>query len=806
MLGALRLLVVYSGACTAVVWLVVRFLRPLPRSLALVLVLAPFLLTGPAMVTGGYWGALNLAYNSVPYRAQAENLPRPREQYDNGILLDQICQVVPWRKAVRESVKTGHWPIYNRFVRGGDILLAAAQPAPFDPKVWIGFLLPLATAVTFACSFVLFQTVLFAFLYLSEIGLRTLPALFGAAVWMLSGFVSFWVGWSLSSVWAVLPLVLLGIRRIVRGRRGGFGAATAGWLLALVGGHPESVLHLGAAAGLSLLWELGSVPRRLDGALLGKIGRCLGSGLLACLLAAPALLPFIEALPQTADFGSRSAGIRHALPLDDVLRSALGAVFPYGWGAYPPGSSAGATPPRFTDAGFAFVGGLPMLFALLGLASRRTERWLFGGLGLFAFAVALGFPGLAHVVGVLPLFDLTLNGRLAGVAAFCLAGLAALGLEHALERPGRGLWAFLTCGALLLLLGGAWRDAVMERSGIVTGAHQASVLWMVAPVLIAVVCGLLLRGSARLGAIYLVLAVLSLRFAAPGPSFRYTFPARLFYPPLQELEVLPEAGEPFRVVGRGYDLVPAQSALLELEDVRGFHVMGNRRLVATFPLWCTPMAAWYCRIDDPNRPFLSLMNVRYLMSAPDRRRPRGRWRRVVRGPNLALYENRRALPRAFVPRRVRFVPPSPESARRVLAEMAQVEDFGDTAWIEVPDGRFSERANGRAEVSTRADGPDLLVEVRAEATSWVVVSQTFWKGWRALDENGESLPLHFADHAFLAFEARRGEHHLRLSYRPRSFTLGLALCSLAVAGLSIAWSLREWRRRSSESHGAKEPS
>ncbi|MCG8461358.1 MAG: hypothetical protein MI919_34160, partial [Holophagales bacterium] len=271
MLDVLRLLLVYAFATGLLLFAAHRFVRPLGLGAAVALLLLPMVSTGSGMLTGGFWGGLNLAYNSAPLDAGRDSLPVPEEGYRNGALMDQVSQVVPWRKSIRELVKTGHLPLMNRFVGAGSPLLAASQPAPLDPKVWLGFLLPLASAVTFACAFVLFQAALNTFLYLREVGVGEMGSIFGAAVWMMCGFLDFFVTWSLSSVVVTLPLLLLGLRRIALGaspgasRQRGLGVPIAliAWLLALAGGHPESVLHVTVVGGLFFLVHLRSSPNRV---------------------------------------------------------------------------------------------------------------------------------------------------------------------------------------------------------------------------------------------------------------------------------------------------------------------------------------------------------------------------------------------------------------------------------------------------------------------------------------------------------------------------------------------------------------
>src|SRR5215831_6305067 len=146
-MAALRLVTVYFGSCALALWLANRFLQRISFRAALGLVLLPLLLTGRAILTGGYYGPLNINYQNPPLKARADTILT--RNYGNQILSDVAIYMVPSRKAVRESVRNGHFPLWNRFILSGDVLLATAQSAALFPITIIGFLLPLSSAWTF---------------------------------------------------------------------------------------------------------------------------------------------------------------------------------------------------------------------------------------------------------------------------------------------------------------------------------------------------------------------------------------------------------------------------------------------------------------------------------------------------------------------------------------------------------------------------------------------------------------------------------------------------------------------------------
>ncbi len=777
----LRLLVVYAGSCGLVLFLLNRHLIPISRRARAALVLLPMILTGRALVTGSFYGPLNMAYLTPPLQADASAVGG--DELRDGILSDVAIQMVPWRKAVRESIKHGQIPLWNRFMLSGDVLLGAAQPAALSPTTLIGCLLPLATAWTFGSAFTFFLAAAFAFLLLRELGCSEVAALFGGAAWMLSGFLVFFIGWPQAAVFAVLPLMFFGVHRLRTSSRGGFGATLAACLLLALGGHPESMLHVVAASGLFLLFEL----LRCRGNPAGPLLRGVAAGVLAFGLAAPALLPFLQVEKESRDHFYRATVFAHQKkshsPRDAMVLSSA-AVYPNAYG--PVWSSAGA-PPDFLDASNAFAGGGALALALLGMFSRRREKWAIAVVGAASFAVAVGWPGVTDAISRLPLFDMSINVRLAGVAAFCIAVLAGLGLEELFARPARFHSAVLAAAGSALALGGL----ALRGRGLYPAPEREFVRSMIllgAPGAILAAAGAF-RARGRLAVAGAALLAVAVHLAELAPLYP-TIPARLFYPPIPELSALPRGDEPYRVTAAGYNLVPNQAALWELEDPRGYEGMTNSRYDTTYPLWCVRQPTWFNRVDDLTRPFLSFLNVRFAIGGPAEAVPRG-WREVTRGNHCAIFENPAALPRAFVPKRVEFVSNASDSLER----LGRMTEFASTAVVEDGGHAPSTLQNGEARLSVLRRGNGLELDIDAKEPAWVVVSNTSWSGWRASDD-GKRLPLSYANVAFLAFRVGGGRHHVSLRYWPAGFSAGLAL-----AGASSAILLLLLARRNRSSAG-----
>ena len=768
-----RSVAVYALTAGVFLWLANRFVGPLTRGAAVVIAIAPFLLTGRATLTGSVYAPLDIAYQANPLHSlrQSMGIGQPR----SAILGDVVYEEIPWRKAVRAAVKRGELPLWNPDILAGEPLLAVQQPAVFHPATWIGFLLPLAQAWTFEMSFRLFLALLCAYLFLKDLGCRPIPALVGAAGWAFSNYLVFFLGYPLSPAAAPFPLLLLGLRRLARGPgRRGVAILVIALLLIVTSGHPESVLHTVAAAGLFFLFEL-SRARRGDGK--RAVLHAFGAGVLTLGISAILLLPLAEALPNTLEHAARTSWYVH----QDRSVPWRGVVERLALEASPLAVSRGVHPER-NEAPFGpsgYCGSVLLPLAFTGLFARCRSRWFFMGLLLLGLSIGTSTP-VANALARLPLFDIALNERLIFLAAFSVCVLAALGSNRLLD--GEGVPAFLA-GSAATLAGLAWLfgryEPTLASLGIPPAEALERFLVQTIPVLAAAVIVVVLSRErrARIGLAALLLILLVQRQLEAG-SLYPTAPSRAFYPPLSVLAKIPR-GEPYRFASLSYTFIPNVAVLYGLEDVRGYEAMTFRPLWETYPLWCTHQPVWYNRVDDPTKPFLSFLNVRWVLSPVGMASPRG-WPVVAEDEGMRLVENPHVLARAFAPR---LVLAEPDPARR-LAALATVGDFavrgvvserGSGEWV----------ANGEATVTIAQYAADrLALEVDARETTLIGTSVTAWPGWKA-ELEGQPVPSVSYNHAFLAFRVPAGRHRLVLRYLPDSIRVGavvsLASCLLAFA-------------------------
>lgn len=734
----------------AVSAVVVALLRKrIPLRSALLLIALPLVFTGPALSTNRTYAPLDLLYAHEPFKSFAQ------PGLHNSVLTDISHQIVPWNIAVRESFTAGEWPLWNRLMLAGDVLAAAGQPAPYAPVTLLGLLLPLAHALTFAAALSFFIAGLAMYLYLRSIQLGEAAAVFGAAAWMYATPVVFYLEWPLGASLALLPLVLCGAEWLLRDAVPGAIGLTIGLTLLIFAGHPESVLHVVGAAAVYALIRM--IARRAWS--VRTIAAGLLAGMASLAITAIYLLPVQDALPQTVQYTFRRevfARMDRSLPWSEAGALAVRTFVPFAYGRLVH-DVADDKPERYWLSDNGYAGSVVLALAVFALMrSKRRIRWLFLAMALFGVLAGSDAPFVSDLLAMLPLFKIALNERLIVLCAFGLVALAALGIES-LDAKLR-IIAIATLTALAIFVAMLWPSMRAGNLSVELIATNAAFLLLPLAILPfvrkrpALILGLLLAQRwLEMGDFW---PVVDPKLATP--TLHFTFPK----------------DEPFRVVGLGDVLPPNGSAYYGLEDVRGYQAMNLTFFHETYGLWSVAPPVGANRVYDLSAAFLSLMNVRYAFTPPDATLPPG-WRFVARERGYAIAENGAVLPRAFIPRMV-------HCGRDALPAMVGERDFGEQAWLQGDCERTPMPNGGGTVRTTRITPARLRLDIDAAAASWVVVTESAWRGWRAVDSNGRRLRLRRANHAFLAFQAPAGKTRVELIYRPRSFVTGAI-----VSGISL---------------------
>jgi hypothetical protein len=788
--------------------------------LALVTV-APALLPGHTLSASDYlWGA-------TPW----EGL-RPdgvREFGANPELADSVAAFQPFAQEVRE--RAPDMPLWNPHVMAGRPLHANAQSAAFSPFTLPSLVLPFWWSLGVVAALKLWCAAFGTYLLARALGQRVGGALLAGLAFGFGLYFVTWLSWPLTSVWALLPWLLLAVDRCVRSPRAGPVA-----LLALVvalqffGGHPESSFHCMVVAALFAVLRASREGWRS----LWAVAAGLAAG---GALAAVALLPFLELLRDSGDIADRAGRTANRIEARFVLALAL----PEYWGR--PTQSSVIT---FINVRAFYVGALPLLLAVIALRPVR-ERVAVAAAGVGALLVVFGVQPLFGIVTALPGFAQAHNTRLAVVGCLALALLAGWGLDDLSERldlARRRRAAVLAVAGVLLAI--PVLVVVIEHSSTFRAVGDAiEVAWLFAdsptevdnPLheavipLAALIAWLTLAGAAvallalrlwqRVGvtaflAAALVLVCIDLFRAGMGynPAIdrdRASVPATPAIRLLQEqglarfvsTQEIPQNVIPMRFgvqEARGYDVPivrrfdrlwrrevdPRSEGVaaglldipLELREVSPRALRALRLLGVTHILQgATGRAATPPYRPEAPPPPLSAPGLTEVYSGPDARVHRldGAMPRAwVAGAQEVVDGDEAALDAISAPR---------FDARATVVTEERIEG--------VPEGGGTEA--GAAEIVEY--GPEqVTVRARASRAGVLVLSDVDYPGWKA-KVDGRDAPIERVDYLLRGVRLEPGPHTVEFAYEPLSWRVGLIVSVLALLALGAALARLAHQRR-----------
>jgi Bacterial membrane protein YfhO len=413
------------------------------------------------------------------------------------------------------------------------------------------------------------------------------------------------------------------------------------------------------------------------------------------------------------------------------------------------------------------------VYSVTFVRARRT--WFFVGMLVIALMVGAKAWPFAQMLHAVPLFSRTLNERMATAGALSLSMLAAF----AIDRLATTRLA-LACLALLVLYAAVSIAIPTPLSGL-----QRLVADLIPLAIAAVIVLVPISRGAVIASLFALL--IGQRIVADGALVPVNDP-RIAYPRLALFRPLDQVHEPFRIAGTGTALLPNTATMYGLEDVRAHTPITFEPMLETFPLWSTVGAGQFHSIPSLDRPILSMLNLRFAVTNASDAIPPG-WHEVSRELRSHLLENERVLPRAFVPRNVRFGTPAQDEVN----EMANETDFGYLAWLRA-DEPPHDRVNGGGTTSIMPHDNGLQIDVSKDGDGFVVISELAWRGWRAYVD-GQRVTTLRANHAFLAVFVPNGRHTIDLRYLPESFVVGRAISLLAILIWSASAMPPLWRRR-----------
>ncbi|HEX4497551.1 MAG TPA: YfhO family protein [Thermoanaerobaculia bacterium] len=757
----------------------------LDRRLQLLLLALALLPVASSLRPGRVYGPLDTNVPHLPWAAAGEDYA-PKV----GTLNDVTLQLVPWQTEARRQMLAGHLPLLNPYSGAGEALLGNGQAAPFSLVSLLSLPIQAARAQGLRAFLKILLALLGTFLAARELGCRPVFSLVAALAYAFGGSIAVWQLFPHAEVMALFPFAWLGLERTlkepgdVRARLLLF-FAVAGLLLA---GHPETALMAGLALFVRTLLALRSSRRA---ALVALVVMGLGTG-----LASFFLFPVVNTVLSSEKLGQQGSG--HDPELGNGgpwWASLVDTAAPGIFGTPQRSEEHGPAPLHWLAEG---CGGLLCLvFAFGGIVAfgvrGPTERFL-TGLMLASFALNFDAFGLPSRLFALPGLSAISLRYTAYVGGFVVALLAAraLTLWCASDPPGLrarvGLLGATLAGVALAVASRSIVFHVWHRNGSFDALGpevlgEASFHWRIA---LLVAAGLLLCLGLRrwpLAAGGLAAGVTLLPLLTGFGGYVPTVSAATVYPAIPLLDLLRQDNGLYRVTGTRGVFFANSSTPYQIADLRTHDPTEPARyvdwLVDLLSLDRRTYKKQYRRPTPAHDPFLRLLGVRYLLSGPDLAL-KAPW--VDRGlfRQTRLWELGGDTRWAFFPAAV--VPAVSAVAARDA--IRQQRDPYALASLEIP-GPGKPEPNGEGAVrSVKAAPSRIEIEVDVRQDSWLVVSQSALRGWRASGDHG-ALDTAIADGTLLAVRVPAGSRKIVLRYFPGSLLAGVVGSLASLLGFAV---------------------
>jgi len=801
--SAAAALAVFLAGCVPLV-LAMRWWRPgFPPRAALGYVALTTAFFAAPLCTGALQVPTDLAYEWLPWSDLASDLAIAGDAPRNFFQADTLLEQLPFHHLVRRRLLAGEAPLWSHELGTGQPLLGNGQSAPFAPLHLLALPLAPLRALTVAGAWQILLGLLAAHALLLRLGTGPWGAALGAVSSGLSTYAVVWIYDTPGMAAAFVPGLLLGILLV----RDGEPRALAGLIACALGlalaGHPETMAHAGlAAAAVAAALLLARRPGRWR--FLARLAAAAG---LAAALAAPALLPLAGTIPQSVRGKALERSPENFQPPPFEPRFLLPVLAPLAMGSPPDGNYSLKW--SFNEICSEYAGLLALALALAGALALRGRPLLLLLGGTAALLVALRLPPLFDLVLRLPVIGPGAHGRLREFWVLAVALAAGLAVERvAGERVPRAV------AAALILAAGIGLALAPPAGGVGTGGGGAAApwpraWWIVTLAGAALALAALLVPRLRPSFPALAVAAVTLDLFLLGVRYHPPVPARLDLAPPPTVAWLMQrqaaAREPYRVSFEDFDLPPNLNALYGLWDPRGYDPMRPEDAARMVGWWLGHRRRFYQNIGDSlpalDQPAHDFLAVRYMETAHERSLPPP-WRLAFEGKGGRVWENPEALPLFFVPRTIERFTDLAEAQRAAMHN----DDFQETAQLggsEETGGAGGVPASGAAgagdaasrpqegrvrDIRVRGNGFDLAVD--SAAGGIVASSVSYAPEWRATI-GGREQPAVEVDGGFLGFQVPPGSHAVRLRYRPRGWTAGLALFAAGLALSLLAW----WGRR-----------
>ncbi len=265
------------------------------------------------------------------------------------------------------------------------------------------------------------------------------------------------------------------------------------------------------------------------------------------------------------------------------------------------------------------------------------------------------------------------------------------------------------------------------------------------------------------------------------------------------VKILHQDPEPFRVMMvedktksfNSFFLVPQSNMIYGLATPDAYEPLYIKRYV-DFYTWLTkredyPVGFVMHPMHHFDKALADFSNVKYFITsaANDQLEKNPAYGKIFDGVDYRVYRNRDAMSRAFLVHKAHFARNSEEAAAYIRAFPDRLKhEIVLTLNVQNPPTVSSQKSASDLVYIKKYEPNRVEIDVHAESAGFLVISDTYYPGWRAWVD-GKKQPILLADYAFRGISIPQGNHNLILRYEPKSLAMGTAASLATVLVLLI---------------------
>lgn len=704
---------------------------------------------------------------------------------------DVISMLYPWRILGMEILKSGHLPLWDSTSLLGVPLLANFQAAILNPLNFLFWVFPNRIAWSLQ---VIVQPILIAyttFLFLKNLGLQKVSAIFGGLTFAFSGFSIVWMEYNtIGYALAPFPLALLLVDKIAKEEKPVY-AFLLGLLICLqiFAGYPQiciyTIFFVIIYFFIRLRANIKNWKFKLTLFIIGMIN--------SFLLAAVQLLPSLELLKlsiRSFDDTAIAGGIKF-LPFKHLLT----LLIPDFFGNPATGNYWGLG--SFDNFAFS-ISTVALFFVVIAVAGKiifQKSNYSFLIMAVISLILATSNP-LSNIISKLDLLGMksAVATRVLFVFDFILVIWAAQGLEYILTNKMRSFFSIIPLAIYTSLAAGIIFSGILTDQGLVhLWSGQSNIAISFRNLLLPLVLIFLISLTPffkKYQQLFTCFIFLLLVFNITKTTDKYlTFiPPHLLYPTTEVINELQdnlkehrfdrEKGEIFPSntwIAYGLKAISGQNAIYPLLSSKYFALVNN-----TYP----NIPNRFVDITNMKSSLYDTLDIKYLTvlkrnekfapdinGIPKSQFTSPKFKEYKDIKTVKILENTSNLGLAWFSANVVCIQTEQETANILMDENFNP---AKTAIVDCSDNQVVNNA-GMGQISIDNDIPNhTQLQINTPKTNFLIVSRAFYPGWQVLI-GGVRQELYTANLALMAVMVPEGSHTIELKYQPDSFNLGIII-------------------------------